>query len=109
EKFLKGEMRVDAGGNNVGGKFFAFLKGNTAGAAILNEDFANGRFGADFDASFARGVGNGVRNCARSAAAETPGAEGAIDFPHVMVQENVGGARRTNAEEGADEAGGRHR
>ena len=60
EEFFEGEMRVDAGGNNVGGEFFAILKGNAAGAAVLGENFADRRFGANLNASFAGGVGNGV-------------------------------------------------
>src|SRR6267143_1139739 len=63
---------------------------------------------AGFHAEFARGGGDGVADGAGAAAAESPGPEGAVDFAHVMVQENVSGAGGTDAEEGADDAGGGH-
>ena len=53
-------MRIDAGRDDLGGEFFAVLKGNTTGAAILCENFDDRRFGADFNAGFARSVGDGV-------------------------------------------------
>src|SRR5258707_396913 len=43
EKFFESEMRVDAGGNDAGGEFFAGLQNDTRGAAIFNQDFADGR------------------------------------------------------------------
>jgi len=64
----------------VGGKFFAVLKGNAAGAAVLDKIFSHGSFGADFDTGFAGGVGNGVGNGSRAAPAEAPGTECAVDF-----------------------------
>jgi hypothetical protein len=45
---------------------------------------------------------------AGATAAESPGAEGAIDFAHVVVEQNVGRAGRANAEERADNAGSGH-
>ncbi len=55
------------------------------------------------------GAGDRAGNAAGSVAAESPGAERAVDFSHVMVQQDVGGARRANAEESADDARGGHR
>jgi len=92
EKFFEGQVRVDARGDDVGGEFFTILKGNATGTAVLCENFANGRFGADFDAGFARGIRDGVRNGAGASAAETPRAESAVDFSHVVVKEDIGGA-----------------
>src|SRR5206468_9748632 len=43
-----------------------------------------------------------------ASAAETPGAERAINFTHVVMQENVRGAGRADAKEGADDAGCGH-
>ncbi len=101
-------MRVDAGGDDVCEDFFTGLENDSRGAAVLDEDFADGCFGADFDAGFAGGVCDGVRNGASAAATEAPGAERAIDFAHVVVKENVSGAGRTNAEERADDARSGH-
>ena len=58
---------------------------------------------------FAGRVGDGVGDCSGAAAGESPGAECAVDFSHVVMQQNVGGSRRAHAEECADDSGGRHR
>src|SRR3989442_13880855 len=92
EKFFEGEVRIDAGGNDVSGELFTILKGDAASAAVLDEDFADRRFGADFNAGFAGSIGDGVGNSAGPAAAETPGAEGAVNFTHVVMEENVSSA-----------------
>ena len=78
------------------------------GDAILDQNFCDGGFLADFDAGFDGGGADGIGDGAGAAAAETPGAESAVNFAHVMVEQNVSGAGRTNAEEGADDAGGGH-
>src|ERR1700674_1782719 len=108
EEFLEREMRIDAGRDDVGGEFFAILENDAGGTAILDEDFADRRFGADFHAGLASCVRDRVRNGSSAAAAEAPGTERAVDFSHVVVKEDVGGARRTNAEECADDAGSGH-
>src|SRR2546426_2814813 len=92
EKFFEGEVRVDAGRDDVGGELFAILKGDAASAAVLGENFAHGSFGADFNAGFAGSIGDGVGNSAGPAAAEAPGAEGAVNFTHVVMEENVSSA-----------------
>src|SRR3979490_3270135 len=91
EKFLEGEMRIHAGGDDVGKKLFAGLQDNARGAAMVHENFSDWRFGANLHACFASGIADGVRNGASAAAAETPGAECAVDFSHVVMEENVGG------------------
>src|SRR5207249_3846965 len=108
EKFLEGEVGIDAGRDDVGGEFFTLLKGNAANSAVLCENLAHGCFGADFDAAFASGARDGLGDRARAAAAEAPGAERAVDFAHVVVKEDIGGTRRTNTEERTDDARGRH-
>ena len=62
----------------------------------------------DLDSELARRIGDGVGDRAGAAAGKAPGAEGAVDLAHVVVQQHVGGARRAHAEEGADDARGRH-
>src|SRR5882724_14734 len=103
KKFFESEMRVNAGGDDVGGEFLAALQSDTGGAAVLHENFSDRRLRSNLDASFARSIRNRIRNGSRAAAAEAPGAERAIDFAHVMVQENVSRAGRTNAEKRADD------
>src|SRR5580704_7277206 len=108
EKFFEREMRINAGGDDVGEEFFAALENYSGRAAVFYQNFSDGRFRSNLNAGFARGVGDGVRNGARAAAAESPGAEGPVNFAHVMVKKNVSGARRTNAEKSADDTGGGH-
>ncbi len=57
----------------------------------------------------AGGAGDGLGHAARAALGDAPGAEGAVDLAHVVVQQHVGRARRAHAQEGADDARGRHR
>jgi len=109
--FHKGKKRVmgiDAGGDDVAADFFAGLEGDACGAAVLVENFCDGGVGANFDAQFACGGGDRVGDRASATAAEAPRAECAVDFAHVMMEENVGGAGRTNAEKRADDARGGH-
>jgi len=58
KKFFEGEMRVDTGEDGLRGELFSILKGNAAGAAVLGEDLADGRLGADFDPGFAGCMGD---------------------------------------------------
>src|SRR5713101_8906798 len=108
QEFFKRKMRVDARGDHVGENFFAALQDHAAGAAVLDQNFRDGRFGADLRAGFARGVRDSVRNRPGAAAAEAPGAERAVDFSHVVMEENVRRAGRTDAKQCADDAGGGH-
>lgn len=62
----------------------------------------------DLDAEFARGGSDGIGDGARATAAEAPGAEGAVDFAHVVMEQNVCGARRANSEESTDDSGSGH-
>ncbi len=109
EKFLEGEMGIDAGRDDFGGDFFAALQRNAAGAAALDNDFRDARLRANFDAGFASGVGDGVRDSSGPAAAESPRAKRSINFAHVVMQKNVGSPRRANAKKGPNDARGRHR
>src|SRR5216683_2990304 len=98
DEFFESEMRVDTGGDYAGGDFFAGF----------DENFVDGGLRADFRAEFAGGGSDGVADGAGAAPAETPRAEGAVDFAHVVMEEHVGSAWRADAEEGADDAGGGH-
>src|SRR4029077_16823314 len=99
EKFLEGEMGVDAGGDDAGGDFFTGFENDAGGAAILDENFIYGGLRADFHAELAGRGGDSIADGAGATATEAPGAEGAVDLAHVMVQENVSGAGRANTEE----------
>ena len=106
DELVEGEPGIDARGNCVGVDFVAVGEDDAFGFAIFDDDFRDGGLGADLDSGFAGCVGDGVGNCASAAAGEAPGAECAVDFSHVVMEQNVGGAGRAHAEECADDAGG---
>src|SRR5271170_4484676 len=108
DEFQKREIGIDAGRDDVGLNFFAAFEDDTVGDAIFYENFRDCYFLTDFDAGFESGAGDGVGNGAGAAAAEAPGAESAINFAHVMMEQNVGGAGRTNTEKRADDSGSGH-
>src|SRR4029077_17899579 len=99
---------VHAGGVDVAQESLRGFENDTDSAAVFDKDFANGRFRADFDASFSCGIGDGVRNGAGTAARADPGAESTVAFAQVVMEKNVGGARRTDPEKCADDAGSGH-
>src|SRR5580658_2140503 len=102
-------MRIDARRNNVGKNLLAALQSDAAGSPILDKNFRDPRLSTNFHAGFARRIGNGIRNSPCPAAAETPGAKSTINFAHVMMQKNVGSARRAYAKKGPNDTRSRHR
>ena len=67
------------------------------------------RLRADLDAGLARRGRDRLRDGAGAAARQAPRAERAVDLAHVVVEQHVGGARRSHAEKRADDARRRHR
>src|ERR1700731_4411275 len=101
-------MRIDTGRDHAGGNFFAGFEGDTGCAAIFDENFVDGGLRADLHTKFTGRGGNSIADGAGATAAEAPGAEGSIDFAHIVMQENVSGAGRSDAQEGADDSGSGH-
>src|SRR6266851_3046014 len=96
-------MGVHARRDDGGADFVAVFENDSGGAALMEKNSCDSGFRADFSAGFARGAGNGVGDGTGAAAAEAPGAEGAVNLAHVVVEQNVGRAGRANAEERADD------
>src|SRR5579863_7756259 len=105
----KSLMRVEAGGDHASLQLIAVGEHDSRRAALLDQDFRDRRLSANLDVGLAGRVRNGVRDGAGAAARESPGAEGAVNLAHVVVQQHVGGAGRAYAEKGADNARGGHR
>ena len=105
---LKVSRGIDAGGNCVGVDFVTVGEDYAFGFAVFDDDFRDGGLGANFDSGFAGGVGDGIGDCSGAAAGESPGAECAVDFSHVVMQQNVGGSGRAHAEKRADDSRRRH-
>ena len=101
-------MRIDAGNDRVGSDFVAALQHDTHSLAVADEDLLDGSFGANLGAEAPRGVCHRETNAARAALRESPGAERTVDVAYVVVQQDVGRTRRTNAEHRADDAADRH-
>ena len=64
---------------------------------------------ADLDTRGARRARDRVGDRSGSAASKSPRAERAVDLAHVVMEEHVGGSRRSHAEERPDDARRRHR
>src|ERR1700675_1405900 len=73
----EGVFGIDAGRDDVGVDLIAVAEHYALRLAVLDEDFRSGGFGANLDACFASCVGDGVGDCARTAAGKAPGAESA--------------------------------
>src|SRR5450432_1185523 len=86
DKFFEGEMGIDAGRNDIGVNFFSVFQGDAGDPIVFYDDVVDWSVGADFDAKFACRGSDGVGDRAGATTTEAPGAEGAIDFAHVMVQ-----------------------
>ena len=87
----------------------AVLEHHARGPPVLRQNLRDRAPGANLRAEAPRRVADGVGDRAGPAARQAPGAEGAVDLAHVVVQQDVGGARRPHAEERADDARRAHR
>ena len=93
DEFDKRMPWVHAGRNHAAINLIAIGQRNSNGPAILHDDLRHRRLFANFYSSLNCGFGDGVRNSAGAAAGESPGAECAVDFSHIVVQQNVCRAR----------------
>ncbi len=92
EKSLEGESGVNARGHDGPADLVAVFEDDPLGAIAADMNAANRRLRPDLDASGEGGAGNRVRDGTGSAAGQSPRAEGAVDFAHVVVQQDIGGA-----------------
>ena len=99
----------DARDHDVGVQLVAALETTPVARPSFDLDARDRRLGADLHAGLAGRAGDGHADGAGAAAREAPGAEGAVDLPHVVVEQHVGRARRAHAQERADDPRGRHR
>ena len=87
----------------------AVVEHDSSSGALLHQQMGDRRIGSDLDTRGAGGAGDGLRDGAGASLGQSPGSERAVDLSHVVMQEDVGGAGRADAEEGSDDAGDRHR
>ena len=66
------QTRIDAGRNYVSINFIAVCQDDATGFAVFQDDFFDGRLGANLRTSLARGVANRIRDGARASARQSP-------------------------------------
>ena len=104
DELQEGAVRIAAEITALARDLVAVLEHDAARAAALHEHLVDRGAGADLDAEGARRARNRRRHAAGAVLGEAPGAKRAVDLAHVVVQEDVGRAGRTRAEERADDA-----
>src|SRR5882724_11502497 len=97
-------MRINARRDDRRGDFFAGLQHDSGGAPIFHQDAVYGSLSANLDAGLASGGSDRVRDSTGTSAAETPGTKCAVNLAHVMVKQNIRGARRPNAQKSPDDS-----
>src|ERR1700692_1505085 len=91
-ELIKRKSGIDARRNCVGKDFVAISEDDAFRLAIFDNNSRDGGLCANLNSSFASRIANRIRNRSGSAASESPGAESAVNFSHVVMQQNVGGA-----------------
>ena len=104
EEAQEREARVDARGHEPGADLVAGLQHDAARFVVLDQNSLDGRVRSNLGACLARRIRDGVRDRAGAAATQAPRSERAVNLAHVMVEQHVGGARRSHAEKRADDS-----
>src|ERR1700688_288233 len=92
DELVEREPRIDARRNCLGKDFVAISEDDAFRLAIFDNNSRDGGLCANLNSSFASRIANRIRHRSGSAASESPGAESAVNFSHVVMQQNVGGA-----------------
>src|SRR5258706_651353 len=87
--------------------FVAIFQCDADRASILDDDLLHRTIDSDLSPERSRRTGDGFSDSACAAFGKTPRAERAVNFAHVMMEQNIRGARRTRTEERADDSAGR--
>ncbi len=108
EQFQEGELRVNAGDDGPSVDFLTALQCNAGRLAVLDDHLLDAGLGADLGTQLSGRRSDRFAHRTGAAFGEPPGPEHTVDLAHVVVQQHVGRAGRADAEEGADDAAGRH-
>ena len=92
EEVQERDLGVGRGEHDGRLDLLAALQQDAGGAAVAGDDLPDRGLGADLGAQGLRGAGDRVGDAAGAALGDAPGAEGAVDLAHVVVQEHVGRA-----------------
>ena len=105
DKAKERALRVATRHNRVRPDFLTTRKHNAARAAATDLDTLDFGTAANFAAGRPHRARNRIRHRAHAAPRKTPGPDRPVHVAHVVVQQDVGGARRIGSERGADDAG----
>jgi hypothetical protein len=83
--------------------FLAVFQRHADRLALVDDDLRDRRVGPDLAACRLKRPRQRPADCPHAAACVAPGADGAVHFAHVVVQQHVGRARRAGPEAGADD------
>jgi hypothetical protein len=108
DELQEGPLGIGRREDDFGIEFLAALERDTRAARprTLDDDLRNRTIDPDLGPQRSCRVGDGAADPAGAALGETPGAEGAVDLAHVVMQQHVSRPRRARTEEGADDAAG---
>src|SRR5262245_64540931 len=88
DHFHEREPWVDTGRNDTRANFVSVLQHDAFRPSVFNNDPRDRNLRADLSAGFAGRTRNRIGDSARAAAHESPGTERAVDFAHVVMQQN---------------------
>ena len=103
EEAQEGPVRVEARSDLVPENFLAVVEDHPGDAAGTGQDPPHPGAAADLGPEAAGGAGERLRHRTHPAAREPPRAGSPVELPHVVVEQHIGGSRRGDAEEGADD------
>ena len=104
DQLEEGALDVGIGDHEIAAHLLAIGKDDAGGAAAAGHDARHIGPGADRAARCLEGGGERLRHRAHAAARIAPGADGAIDFAHIVMQEHVSRAGRHRPKRRADNA-----
>jgi hypothetical protein len=103
------QVRVHAREHRPARDLLARGEHDAARLAVADVDVVDRRLEPDLDTGLSRRRADRLRDRARAASRDPPRAERAVDLAHVVVQQDVRGARRLHALERSDDPRGAHR
>ena len=105
----EGALRIQVGNHHPRSNFIAVFQHDAGRPAVFHQHLAHRGVGFDGAAMLGHSASEGVGDGAHAAPSQAPGADAAIHIAHDMMQQNVGGTWRIDAQRRADDAGGGHR
>ena len=106
DELQEGALRVGGGHHNFGIEFVAVFEGDTHRASVFDLDLLHACVDSDLHPKRFRRVQDGAADSAGAVLGKTPGAERAVDFAHVVMEQHIRRPWRARTEERADDPAG---